>query len=164
MKPLKPEEAIEARLIENLHREGLDPLDGAEAYQALQELGYSLAEIGRRLGKSRPYVSQRVKLLRLHPKLREAVRSGKITQDHVHALMMLKDTEKQLTLAKEAQEKGLSVHETRQRVREMLGKKFNWQLIPIRLDLETFEALKRMAPNGDVKRLIRETIEKLIKT
>jgi hypothetical protein len=45
----------------------------------------------------------------------------------------------------------------------MLGKKFKWQLIPIRLDLETFEALKRMAPNGDVKRLIRETIEKLKK-
>jgi hypothetical protein len=46
----------------------------------------------------------------------------------------------------------------------MLGKKFKWQLVPIRLDLETFEALKRMAPNGDVKRLIRETIEKLIKS
>jgi ParB family chromosome partitioning protein len=56
-------------------------------------LGYSLTEIGRRLGKSRPYVSQRVKLLRLHPKLREAVRSGKLTPDHAHALMRLKDTE-----------------------------------------------------------------------
>jgi len=38
--------------------------------------------IGRRLGKSRPYVSGRVKLLRLHPELREAVRSGKLTPDH----------------------------------------------------------------------------------
>jgi ParB family chromosome partitioning protein len=161
---LKPDEAIEARLIENLQRENLDPLDEAEAYQALQELGYSLAEIGRRLGKSRPYVSQRVKLLRLHPKLREAVRSGKITPDHAQAIMRLKDTEKQIALAEEAQAKGLSVHETRQRVREMLGKKFKWQLIPIRLDLETFEALKRIAPNGDVKRLIRETIQKLIQT
>jgi ParB family chromosome partitioning protein len=139
-------------------------LDEAEAYQALQELGYSLAEIGRRLGKSRPYVSMRVKLLRLHPKLREAVRSGKITPDHAQALMRLKDQEQQIALAQEAQAKALSVHETRQRVREMLGKKFRWQLIPIRLDLETFEALKRMAPNGDVKRLIQETIQKLIKT
>jgi len=61
-----------------------------------------------------------------------------------------------------SQEEGLSVHETRQRVREMLGKKLKWQLVPIRLDLETFETLKRKAPNGDVKRLIQETIEKLI--
>jgi len=161
---LKPDEAIEARLIENLQREDLDPLDEAEAYQALQELGYSLTEIGRRLGKSRPYVSQRVKLLRLHPALREAVRSGKLTPDHAQALMRLKDPEKQLALAQEAQEEGLSVHETRQRVREMLGKKLKWQLVPIRLDLETFEALKRIAPEGDVKRLIQETIQKLIKT
>jgi len=161
---LKADEAIEARLIENLQREDLDPLDEAEAYQALQDLGYSLTEIGRRLGKSRPYVSQRVKLLRLHPKLREAVRSGKLTPDHAQALMRLKDPEKQLAIAQEAQENGLSVHETRQRVREMLGKKLKWQLVPIRLDLETFEALKRIAPEGDVKRLIQETIEKLIKT
>jgi len=161
---LKPDEAIEARHIENLQREDLDPLDEAEAYQALQDLGYSLTEIGRRLGKSRPYVSQRVKLLRLHPKLREAVRSGKLTPDHAQAIMRLKDPEKQLALAQEAQENGLSVHETRQRVREALGKELKWQLVPVRLDLETFEALKKIAPNGDVKRLIRETIEKLIRT
>jgi len=161
---LKPDEAIEARLIENLQREDLDPLDEAEAYQALKDMGYSLAAIGRRLGKSRPYVSGRVKLLRLHPSLREAVRSGKLTPDHAQALMRLKDPEQQLALAQEAQEEGLSVHETRQRVREMLGKKLKWQLVPIRLDLETFEALKRIAPEGDVKRLIRETIEKLIRT
>jgi ParB-like chromosome segregation protein Spo0J len=105
-----------------------------------------------------------VKLLRLHPKLREAVRSGKLTLDHAQALLMLKDQEQQLTLAQEAQENGLSVHETMQRVREMLGKKLKWQLVPVRLDLETFEALKRIAPEGNVKRLTRETIEKLIKT
>ena len=58
----------------------------------------------------------------------------------------------------------LSVRETRQRVREILGKPLKWQLIPIRLDLETFEALKRIAPEGDVKRLIQEAIQKLIQS
>ena len=161
---LKPEEAIEARLIENLQREDLDPLDEAEAYQALKELGYSLTAIGKRLGKSRPYVSQRVKLLKLHPKLREAVRHGALTPDHAHAIMRLENSEQQLALAQKVQAEGLSVHETRQRVREMLGKKPKWQLIPVRLDLETYEALKNIAPEGDVKKLIRETIEKLIQT
>ena len=161
---LKPEEAIEARLIENLQREDLDPLDEAEAYQALKDMGYSLAAIGRRLGKSRPHVSGRVKLLRLHPELREAVRSGKLTPDHAQAIMRLKDPEQQLALAKEAQAKGLSVHETRQRVRELLGKEFKWRLVPVRLTPETYQALQRIAPNGDVKKLIIETIQKLIQT
>ncbi|MEM3551727.1 MAG: hypothetical protein QXV01_11635 [Candidatus Bathyarchaeia archaeon] len=84
--------------------------------------------------------------------------------DHAHALIRLKDPEKQLALAEEAQAKKLSLHETRKRVKEMLGKKPKWQLVPIKLDLETYEALKNIAPNGDVKRLLRETIEKLIKT
>jgi len=161
---LKPDEAIEARLIENLQREDLDPLDEAEAYQALKDMGYSLAAIGRRLGKSRPYVSGRVKLLRLHPSLREAVRSGKLTPDHAQAIMRLKDPEQQLALAQEAQAKGLSVHETRQRVRQILGKEFKWRLVPVRLTPETYQALQRIAPNGDVKKLIIETIQKLIQT
>jgi ParB family chromosome partitioning protein len=161
---LKPDEAIEARLIENLQREDLDPLDEAEAYRALKKMGYSLAAIGRRLGKSRPYVSGRVKLLRLHPELREAVRSGKLTPDHAQAIIRLKDPEQQLALAQEAQAKGLSVQETRQRVRELLGKEFKWRLVPVRISSETYEALQRIAPNGDVKKLIIETIQKLIQT
>jgi ParB family chromosome partitioning protein len=48
---LKPEEALEARLIENLQREDLDPLDEAEAYQALKDMGNSLTAIGKRLGE-----------------------------------------------------------------------------------------------------------------
>jgi len=53
------------------------------------------------------------------------------------------------------------VKETRQRVRQMLGKGFRWRLVPVRLSLDTYEALQRMAPEGDVKRLIQETAEKL---
>jgi ParB family chromosome partitioning protein len=84
---LKPDEAIEARLIENLQREDLDPLDEAEAYQALQELGYSLAEIGRRLGKSRPYVSMRVKLLRARAqKVQVAAYTHKIGHGNLRSL------------------------------------------------------------------------------
>jgi ParB family chromosome partitioning protein len=109
---LKPEEAIEARLIENLQRENLDPLDEAEAYLALREMGYSLAAIGRRLGKSRPYVSTRVRLLRLHPKLREAVKRRMLTSDHAHALLRLDGPKQQLALAEQIQAEGLSVHET----------------------------------------------------
>jgi len=67
-------------------------------------------------------------------------------------------------LAEQVKAENLSVMETRQRVREIIGKPLKWRLIPVRLDLETFEALKRIAPEGDVKRLIQETIQKLIQT
>lgn len=52
--------------------------------------------------------------------------------------------------------------ETDKRVREILGKQLKWQLIPLRLKLETFQALKRVALDGDVKKLIKETIQKII--
>jgi hypothetical protein len=46
----------------------------------------------------------------------------------------------------------------------MVDKEFKWRLVPVRLNLETYEALQRIAPEGDAKRLIQETIEKLIQT
>lgn len=72
------------------------------------------------------------------------------------------EPEQQLSLAEQVKAENLSVKETRQRVRELIGKPLKWQLIPVRLDLETFEALKRIAPEGDVKKLIKETIQKLV--
>jgi len=161
--PLRADEALEARLVENLQREGLDPLDEAEAYAALREMGVKVSAIARRVGKSRPYVSKRMRLLRLHPAVRKDVREGAITPGHSQALLRL-EPEQQLSLAEQVKAENLSVMETRQRVREIIGKPLKWRLIPVRLDLETFQALKRIAPDGDVKRLIQETIQKLIQT
>jgi len=159
--PLRADEALEARLVENLQREELDPLDEAEAYAALKEMGVKVSAIARRVGKSRPYVSKRMRLLRLHPAVRKDVREGTITPGHSQALLRL-EPEQQLSLAEQVKAENLSVMETRQRVREIIGKPLKWQLIPIRLDLETFEALKRIAPEGDVKKLIEEAIQKLL--
>lgn len=158
---LKPEEALEKRLVENLHREGLDPLDEAEAYAALREMGVRVSAIARHVGKRRPYVSKRMRLLRLHPSVRRDVRRGTLTPGHAQPLLRL-ETEQQLSLAEQVKAENLSVQETRRRVREIIGKPLKWQLIPVRLDLETFEALKRIAPEGNVKKLIKETIRKLV--
>jgi len=159
--PLRADEALEARLVENLQREGLDPLDEAEAYAALKEMGVKVSAIARRVGKSRPYVSKRMRLLRLHPVVRKGVREGTITPGHSQALLRL-EPEQQLSLAEQVKTENLSVMETRQRVREIIGKPLKWRLIPIRLDLETFEALKRIAPDGDVKKLIQDVINKML--
>ena len=158
---LKPDESLEARLIENLHREGLNPLDEAEAYQQLRDMGNNISEVARRVGKPRYYVSKRLSLLRLHPKLRDDVRHRTLTPAHAQVLLRL-EPEQQLTLAQEIIESGLTEKEARERVRGILGRELSWRLIPIRLSLEEYSALERIAPEGDVERLIRETIERLM--
>ena len=75
--------------MENLHREGLDSIDEAEAYAALREMDAKVSEIARRVGKSRPYVSHAMRLLRLHPKVRAAVRQRAIDREHVLTLLRL---------------------------------------------------------------------------
>jgi len=160
---------IGARRLLVARRAGLETipalvLDEAEAYLALKEMGYPLAAIGRRLGKSQPYVSTRVRLLKLHPALREAsCYSGSFSL--IRACAWSGVIVRCLTaLAQEVQAEGLSVHETRQRVRERLGKELKWRLVPVRLSLDIYEVLQRIAPEGDVKRLIQETVEKLVQT
>lgn len=81
---------------------------------------------------------------------------------HAQALLRL-EPEQQITLAQEVIEKGLSEKETREKVRELLGRELSWRLIPIRLSLKEYKALERMAPEGDVERLIREAIEMLMR-
>jgi len=69
--PLGAEDSLAMRLVENIHREDLDPIDEAEAYSALREMGVKVSEISKRVGKERTYVSHSMRLLRLHPRVME---------------------------------------------------------------------------------------------
>jgi len=158
---LDPEESLEARLIENLHREQLDPLDEAEAYQQLIEMGHNVSEVARRVGKSRYYVSKRLRLLGLHPKLRQEVRRRTLTPAHAQALLRL-EMRQQLALGQDIVESGLSEKETRERVRQVLGRQLSWRLVPVRLSLEEYQALEKIAPEGDVEGLIRQAVETIM--
>jgi len=64
----------------------------------------------------------------------------------------------------EIREDPLTEKETRKRVRDILGKPLKWHLVPVRFSREVYEKLKDMAPKGDVKRLIQQTIWDLIPT
>ena len=159
---LDPDKSLETRLVENIQREDLDPMDEAEAYQQLIDMGLNVSETARRVGKPRYYVSKSLRLLRLHPKLREAVRQRTFTPGHAHELLRL-EPEQQLAVAEEVQEKGLTEKETRERVREVLGRQLPWRLIPIRLSPEEYSTLETIAPEGDVEKLIREAVERLMR-
>ena len=159
--PLGPAESLEVRLVENLHREGLDPIDEAEAYAALREMGAKVSVIAKRVGKERTYVSHAMRLLRLHPKVRAAVRRRTIDRDQALTLLRL-EPEQQLTLADEIQDKGLTMRETRDKVRSLLGKELKWRLVPIRVEPEVYERLRQMAPDGDVAKLLKQAVERLL--
>jgi len=159
--PLGAEESLAMRLVENLHREDLDPIDEAEAYSALRGMGVKVSEIAHQVGKDRTYVSHSMRLLRLHPKVREAIRQQKIPREHALTLLRLEPYQ-QIALAEEIMEKGLTTPETRDRVRQLLGKELKWRLVPIRIDPATYDRLAQIAPEGDVAELLKQAIEKLL--
>jgi len=159
--PLGAEESLALRLVENIHRESLDPIDEAEAYSTLREMGVKVSDIARQVGKERTYVSHSMRLLRLHPKVREAVRRHTIPRDQALSLLRLEPFQ-QIALAEEVMEKGLTTPETRDRVRELLGKELKWRLVPIRIEPSVYDRLVTIAPDGDVAELLKQTIEKLL--
>ena len=149
------------RLVENIHREDLDPIDEAEAYSALREMGVKVSEIAKRVGKERTYVSHSMRLLGLHPKVREAVRQKNTPREHALALLRL-EPEQQLELASEVMEGKLTTVEARDRVRELLGKELKWRLVPIRIEPSIYDRLVQIAPDGDVAKLLKQAVERLL--
>ncbi len=104
---------LELAIIENLQREDLNAIDRANAFLRLhQEFGFSHGDIGKKMGKSREYVSNTLRLLGLPEYIRMALSGGKITEGHTRPLMMLADRpEEQATLFKEITIKKMSVRE-----------------------------------------------------
>ena len=159
--PLSPEESLAIRLVENLHREDLDPIDEAEAYDALKGMGVKVSEIARRVGKERTYVSHSMRLLKLHPKVREEVRQQNISREHALALLRLEPYQ-QIALAEEVMETDITMLETRDRVRGLLGKELKWRLVPIRIEPAVYDRLVTIAPEGDVSKLLKQAVENLL--
>jgi len=157
---LEVKKSSEIMLVENLQREDLDPMDEAEAYDNLRGMGVKVSEIARSVGKERTYVSHSMRLLKLHPKVREAVKQHTIPREHALALLRLEPGQ-QLELAREVMEKGLTTPETRDKVRELLGKELKWRLVPIRIEPAVYEKLMLIAPDGDVAKLLKKAIDEL---
>ena len=154
------EKSLAIMLVENLHREDIDPIDEAEVFATLKNMGTKVSAIARLVGKERTYVSHSMRLLKLHPKVREAVRQLAISREHALALLRL-TSEHQIALLEEIIEKSLTLVETRDKVRELLGKVLKWKLVPIRIEPAVYDRLMQIAPGGDVAELLKQAVEKL---
>ena len=105
--------AWEAALIENLQRENLNPIEEANGYrEMLDRHGYTQEELARKIGKSRTYIANTVRLLNLPEEVREMVINGKLTAGHARAILTVKETGQQVTLAKKIIGQGMSVRDT----------------------------------------------------
>ena len=97
-------------LIENLHREQLNPLEEAAAYQQLlDDFSATHEELARRIGRSRPHISNTIRLLNLPPAVQKRVAAGVLSAGHARALLGVEDPAAQEELARRIVAEGLSV-------------------------------------------------------
>lgn len=105
---------LELAIIENLQREDLNPIDRAKAFDRLvKEFNFKHVEVAEKVGKSREYVSNTLRLLNLPQDMQDALSEGKIAEGHTRPLLMLADRpQEQATLFREILLKHLTVRDT----------------------------------------------------
>src|SRR5215470_5789581 len=104
------DELLREALMENLHREQLNPLEEAAAYQQLlDDFSATHDELARKVGRSRPHISNTIRLLQLPPQVQRRVAAGVLSAGHARALLTLTDPEEQDRLAHRIVAEGLSV-------------------------------------------------------
>lgn len=105
---------LELAIIENLQREDLNPIDRAKAFDQLtKQFGFKHVEVAEKVGKSREYVSNSIRLLVLPQAIQDALSEGKINEGHARPLLMLSDRpQEQEVLFREIQLKRLTVRDT----------------------------------------------------
>ncbi|ECQ6353609.1 TPA: ParB/RepB/Spo0J family partition protein [Listeria innocua] len=112
VRDLTEEEMMELSVIENLQREDLSPLEEAESYQFLmKKLGLTQAKLAERVGKSRPYIANFVRLLTLPEEVQVMLRDGSLSAGHGRVLLGLKLKKNIIPTAKKAVTQGLTVRQ-----------------------------------------------------
>jgi ParB family chromosome partitioning protein len=110
VKQTQDDDLLRDALIENLHRQQLDPLEEAAAYQQLlDDFGATHEELARKIGRSRPHISNTLRLLNLPPAVQKRVAAGVLSAGHARALLGVENPEAQERLATRIVAEGLSV-------------------------------------------------------
>lgn len=106
-------------IIENMQREDLDPIEEAEGLEKMmKEYGFTQEEVSRSVGKSRPYITNSLRLLKLPQDIREKISEGAISAGHARALLSVKTRALQEQICQKIIKDGMSVRETENLVRK----------------------------------------------
>lgn len=112
IKELSDTEAMEIAIIENLQREDLNPIEEAEGLQALiDKCGFTQEEVATSVGKSRPAITNALRLLRLPEEVRQMTKDGDISAGHARALLAFENEPMMLECAKQIVDKKLTVRD-----------------------------------------------------
>ncbi len=119
VKDLTDEENALIAIIENMQREDLDPVEEAEGLETMmKEYGLTQEEVSRSVGKSRPYITNSLRLLKLPGDILDKVSAGDISAGHARALLSVKTASAQEQICNKIIRDGLSVRETEKLVKE----------------------------------------------
>lgn len=133
IKELSDEDMMELAIIENLQREDLNAIEEAESYKKMMtDLNITQQEVARRLGKSRPYIANMLRLLQLPKNVAQMVQHGVLSSAHGRTLLTLKDASKIKKTAKQAAQESWSVRYLEEYVNGLVSKD-----ISMKLDRET---------------------------
>ncbi|AKC77304.1 nucleoid occlusion protein [Staphylococcus sp. EG-SA-6] len=118
---MNDEETAVVALIENIQRENLSAVEEAEAYKKLLEIGGTTqSELAKSLGKSQSFIANKLRLLKLAPKVINRLREGKITERHARAVLSLKEDDQEKLIEQVISQK-LNVKQTEARVKQKIG-------------------------------------------
>jgi ParB family chromosome partitioning protein len=117
---MAPDKQLEISLIENIHREDLNPIEIALAYQRMSsEWNYTQQDIAEKMGKDRTSVTNYLRLLKLPQEIRDSLVEENLSMGHARALLALEEPEVQLAAFRQIIDKGLSVRNTEKLVNRM---------------------------------------------
>ena len=119
IKELNDEENMLIAIIENMQREDLNPIEEAEGLnQMIVTYGLTQAEVSKSVGKSRPYITNVLRLLKLPEEVRVMVSNGELSSGHARAIVGVSGKAAQIKIAEKIVKEGLSVRETEKLIKE----------------------------------------------
>ena len=151
VRDLTPEQNMIVALIENIQREDLNAIEEAEAFEKMiGTYGLTQEQVSRSVGRSRPYITNALRLLKLPEPVRALVSDGTLSAGHAKAILSIDGEEKQIRAARRAAENGWSVRET---------EVFAGQANPSKKPKKT----RRVSKNMEVRR-IEEELKQILGT
>ncbi|MCJ7842844.1 ParB/RepB/Spo0J family partition protein [Lederbergia sp. NSJ-179] len=120
VKEFTDQQMMELAVLENLQREDLTPIEEAKAYQTLMEkLHFTQEDLAKRLGKSRPYIANHIRLLSLPEEIQNYIVEGKLSMGHGRTLLGLKRKDEIEAVAQKTVKEGLNVRQLEQLVQQI---------------------------------------------
>jgi ParB family chromosome partitioning protein len=123
VRDLSAEENVLFAIVENMQREDLNPMEEARAYRKIiDDFGMTQETVAKQVGKSRPYIANVLRILKLPDEIQELLENGELTVGHANALGMIADKETQIEIANQIVNYGASVREA-ERLAGSIGEK-----------------------------------------